>query len=89
MAEAHAEVEAMDCTHCLEDSPLKRLYAQDPQTQTGEWLLGNEDLREVENQFYRNTREPEVQRFREIRGEPEKRVDPGQRFTKEWSQVQA
>ena len=56
MAEAIAEVEAMDSmsragpnlhyeddwTYRLIDSPLKRLYDQDPQTQTGEWLLSNE-----------------------------------------------
>ena len=78
-----------DWTHRLDDSPLKRLYAQNPQTQTGEWLLGSEELQEVENQFYRNTREPEIQQFRDIRGEPEKRADHGQWADTERSQVQA
>ena len=86
MAKAIAEIEGMDSvsragpnlhygedwTYQLQDTPLKRLMEPDPQLQTGEWLLHNEELQSTEDQFHRRTRVPEVELLREIRGEPEK-----------------
>ena len=43
----------------------------------------------TEDQFHRRIREPEVERLREIRGEPEKRADHGRRSAREQSQVMA
>ena len=68
IAEAIAEIEGMDSedwTYQLQDTPLKRLMEPDPQLQTGEWLLHNEELQSTEDQFHRRTREPEVERLQE------------------------
>ena len=61
----------------------------DPQAQTGEWIHHNRELQTTEDQFYRRTREPEIERLREIRGEPKKRADHGRKTTVEQSQVSA
>jgi len=103
MAEAIAEIEGMDSVsragpnlHCgedwmypLQDTPLKRLMEPDPQMQIGEWLLHSGELQDTEDQFYRRTQEPEIERLRDIRGEPEKRADHGRRTAMERSQVMA
>ena len=84
MAEAFAEVGAMDSvsragpnlhyeedwTYKLQDTSMKKLLEPDPQTQTGEWLHHGGELQEAENQFYQRTREPEIERLQDIRGEP-------------------
>ena len=84
MAEAFAEVGAMDSmsragpnlhyeedwTYKLQDTSLKKLLEPDPQAQTGEWLHHSGELQEAENQFYQRTREPEIERLQDIRGEP-------------------
>jgi len=103
MAEAIAEIEGMDSvsragpnlhygedwTYQLQDTPLKRLMEPDPQMQTGEWLLHSRELQDTEDQFYQKMREPEVERLREVRGEPGKRADHGRRSAQERSQVLA
>ena len=103
MAEAIAEIEGMDSvsragpnlhygedwTYQPQDTPLKRLMEPDPQMQTGEWLLHNRELQRTEDQFHKKMREPDVERLREIRGEPKKRADHGRRSAKERSQVMA
>ena len=61
----------------------------DPQMQTGEWLLHSRELQDTEDQFHQRMREPEVERLREVRGEPGKRADHGRRFAQERSQVLA
>ena len=100
MAEAIAEIEGMDSvsragpnlhyeedwTYQLQDTPLKKLMEPDPQLQTGEWLLHSGELQDTEDQFHRRTREPEIERLRDIRGEPEKR-DHGRRSAMERSQI--
>ena len=103
MAEAIAEIEGMDSssragpnlhygedwTYQLQDTPLKRLMEPDPQMQTGEWLLHSRELQDTEDQFHQKMREPEVERLREVRGEPGKRADQGRRSAQERSQVLA
>ena len=49
-----------DWTHWLEDSPQKKLWTQDPQTLTVEWLLSHEELSATESQFHQKATEPEV-----------------------------
>ena len=98
MVEAIAEIEGMDsvsragpnlhygedCTYQLQDTPLKKLMEPDPQLQTGEWHNG--ELQDTEDQFHRRTRELEIERLWDIRGEPEKRADHWRRSAMEWSQ---
>ena len=79
-----------DWTYQLqEDTPLKKLMEPDPQMQTGEWLLHSGELQDTEDQFHRRTREPEIERLRDIRLEPEKRADHRRRSAMERSQVMA
>ena len=78
-----------DWTYRLQDTPLKKLLEPDPQTQTREWFRHGRELHEAENQFHRRTREPEIERLRDIRGESEKRADHGRKTALERSQVQA
>ena len=56
---------------------MKRLMEPDPQMQTGEWLLHSRELQDTEDQFYQKMREPDVERLREVRGEPGKEQTTG------------
>ena len=83
-----------DWTHPLEDSPLKKLFTQEPQAQTGELLLsqeeyGQRELRSEVSQYHKNSCETEIQRLREIAGEPAKRRDHGKEAAVARSKVQA
>ena len=57
--------------------------------QTGEGIQHSRELQVTEDQFHRRTREPEIKRLRDIRGEPKKRADHGRRSAMERSQVMA
>ena len=72
------------------------MFTQDPQpqAQTGEWILSQEEYRQRELsskviQYHKNSCEEVTQRLRENAGEPEKRSDHGKEATETRIKVQA